>query len=83
MNHLNGNNTYPHPTFWMGRDGMPLACEEKIRALNEYLESIRELCQHTLEEAVQMGCSEHFVRVVLSDLMASLERTAPAPVPVS
>lgn len=59
---------------WIGRDGMPLNSEEKIRILNENLQEIRDMCQNTLEDAVMMGCSEHFVRVVLSDMVATLEK---------
>ena len=62
------------PSRWIGRDGDPVTCEEKIKLLNENLSEIRELCQQALEDAVLMGCSEHFVRVVLSDLVASLEQ---------
>lgn len=62
------------PARWISRDGDAVACEEKIKILNDNLAEIRELCQHALEDAVLMGCSEHFVRVVLSDLISSLEK---------
>lgn len=62
------------PVRWIGRDGMPVTCDEKVKVLNENLDEMRQLCQQVLEDAVIMGCSEHFVRVVLSDAIASLER---------
>jgi hypothetical protein len=62
------------PASWLGRDGTPLSEEEKIRELNGYAEEIRDHMQHLLEQAVQMGVSENFVRIVLSDMVASMER---------
>ena len=62
------------PSNWLGRDGTPIENEENIRLLNKQLQEIRNQCQMVLEEAVQMGVSEGFVRVVLSDTIASLER---------
>lgn len=61
------------PSRWIGRDGEPVSCDEKIKVLNGNLREIREMCQHALEDAVLMGCSEHFVRVALSELVASLD----------
>lgn len=66
----------PLPTAWIGRDGLPLTCAEKNRILNENLAEIRELCQRVLDDAVQMGCSEHFVRIVLTEMIASMERSS-------
>ncbi len=62
------------PADWLSRDGTPLSEEEKIRALNAYAQEIHAHMQHLLEEAVQMGVSENFVRIVLSDMVASMER---------
>lgn len=62
------------PVRWIGRDGMPVTCEDKLQSLNSNLEEARKLCQQVLEDAVMMGCSEHFVRVVLSDTIATLDR---------
>jgi hypothetical protein len=62
------------PTQWLGKDGMAVACEEKIKVLNENLLEIQNLCQQALEDAVLMGCSEHFVKIVLADMIASLEK---------
>lgn len=69
-----GYSTVPLPSNWLGRDGTPIENEENIRLLNKQLQEIRNQCQMVLEEAVQMGVSEGFVRVVLSDTIASLER---------
>jgi hypothetical protein len=67
------------PAQWIGRDGMPMTCEEKILLLNDNLQEIHELCQHAFEEAVQVGCSEEFMRIVLQDLIASLKKTGRKP----
>lgn len=62
------------PTEWIGRDGMPLDCKDKIETLTSQLTEIAELCQRTFEEATQMGCSEEFLRIVLQNLVDSLKR---------
>jgi len=67
------------PAQWIGRDGMPLTCEEKISMLNDNLSEIHELCQQAFEEAMQMGCSEEFVRIVLHDLVTALKRNGKRP----
>ncbi len=67
------------PAQWIGRDGMPMTCEEKIHLLNDNLKEIHELCQYAFEEAVQVGCSEEFMRIVLQDLIGSLKRTSKKP----
>ena len=66
----------PVPAQWIGRDGMPMTCEEKITLLNDNLAEIQELCQHAFEEAMQMGCSEEFLRIVLQDMVSSLKRAS-------
>lgn len=58
---------------WIGRDGMPIGCEEKIRILTDNLREIFELCQYALGDAMAAGCSEHHLRMVLSDMIASLK----------
>ena len=67
------------PAQWIGRDGMPMTCEEKISLLNDNLQEIHEMCQHAFEEAVQAGCSEEFMRIVLQDLVGSLKRRSKQP----
>lgn len=67
------------PANWIGRDGMPMTCEEKIGLLNDNLQEIHELCQYAFEEAMQMGCSEEFLRIVLQDMVASLKRAGKRP----
>ncbi len=67
------------PAQWIGRDGMPMTCDEKIALLNDNLGEIHELCQHAFEEAMQMGCSEEFLRIVLQDMIATLRRNSKRP----
>ncbi len=67
------------PAQWIGRDGMPLTCEEKIALLNDNLGEIHELCQQAFEEAMQMGCSEEFLRIVLQDMIGTLKRNSNRP----
>lgn len=67
------------PSQWIGRDGMPLTCEDKIMLLNDHLEEINELCQQAFEEAMHMGCSEEFMRIVLQNMISTLKRSSRKP----
>ncbi len=60
---------------WLGPDGQPVSCIEKIKVLNENLVEIREMAQDALDDAVLMGCDEAQVRNVLRTLVDSLENT--------
>ncbi|HEU5048336.1 MAG TPA: hypothetical protein VFT64_10905 [Rickettsiales bacterium] len=64
------------PSQWVGRDGVPLESEEKISTLNNNLAEVYEVCQHAFVEAVQMGCSEDFMRIVLRNMIDSLKRNS-------
>ena len=74
MNHEPQVATNAAPTNWLGRDGMPVTDAEKIRELNANFDHIRSQLQQLLVDAVQMGVSENFVRIVLTDMVASMER---------
>ncbi len=62
------------PKTWIGPDGEPVSCVDKLALLNENLEELHEMAQEALEDAVVMGCDEKQVRQVLADLVASLEK---------
>ena len=61
------------PEVWIGPDGEPVSCVDKLALLNENLQELYEMAQEALEDAVVMGCDETQVRKVLSDLIAALE----------
>lgn len=67
------------PSQWIGRDGMPINSGENIDHLNDHLQKIHTLCQQTFEEAMHMGCSEEFLRIVLQNMISSLKRTTRKP----
>lgn len=67
------------PIQWISREGIPLECEEKISLLNDNLMEIRELCQQAFSEALEMGCSEEFMRIVLQTMVDSLKRNGNRP----
>lgn len=75
---LSGNGTFI-PDQWIGRDGLPLEAEDKISLLNDNLAEIHAQCQHAFTEAVQLGCSEEFVRIVMQNMVDSLKRNADRP----
>lgn len=58
---------------WRQPDGRPVACEEKIKVLNENLAEIRQMAQDALEDAILMGCDERQVREVLHGLVDALD----------
>ena len=62
---------------WRGPKGEIISCTEKNKVMKENLEEIRQICQDALEDAVLMGCDEHQVRKVLSDLVTSLVNPYP------
>lgn len=64
------------PSQWVGRDGVPMDNGDKISALNSNLAEVYEVCQHAFVEAVQMGCSEDFMRIVLRNMIDSLKRNS-------
>ena len=70
--------TLPTPVQWIGRDGTPIQSEDDINQLNDNLREIYEVCQRAFTDAVQMGCSEDFMRIVLQNMVDSLKRSANA-----
>lgn len=58
--------------LWLGADGAPLSCEEKLRVLDENLAEIRQVCQDAFEDALLMGCDEARVRQVFSRVIENL-----------
>ena len=59
--------------IWQQSDGMPVACEEKLKVLNENLLELRQVAQDAFEDALLMGCDEAQVRQVLRALIDSLQ----------
>lgn len=58
--------------IWRQPDGVPVACQEKIKVLNENLTELQQIAQDALEDAILMGCDEAQVRAVLRSLIDSL-----------
>ena len=56
---------------WIDPDGVPVACIEKIKMLNENIVEIREMCREALEDAVLMGCDEKHCFVSFERFSAS------------
>jgi hypothetical protein len=62
------------PPRWLGPDGKPVSCLEKIKVLDQNLEEIRQLCADAVEDAVLMGCDPEQIRGVLRHLVDSLDQ---------
>ncbi len=58
---------------WVDADGQPIACVEKLKALHEALEEVRQTAADALADAVLMGCEETMVRAVLGRIVDELE----------
>ncbi len=63
-----------HKRTWLGPDGEPVSCTEKLKVLDENIDEIRGMCQDALEDAVLMGCDEAQVRQVLRELADTLDK---------
>jgi uncharacterized protein (UPF0335 family) len=59
-------------TVWKQPDGRSVACEEKIKVLNQNLEEIRQSCQDAFEDALLMGCDEEQIRKVFAAVVEQL-----------
>lgn len=60
------------PPVWIGRNGRPIACIEKIRVLDENYQELRHLAQDAFDDGILMGCDEHHLREALLKLLDSL-----------
>ena len=58
--------------LWRTPEGVPVACAEKIKVLNENLAELETLAQEALEDAVLMGCDEAQFREVVRGLLDGL-----------
>jgi hypothetical protein len=57
---------------WLGADGRPIACVEKLRVLDEILAELGQLAQDTFDDALLMGCDEQALRMRLHRLVDAL-----------
>jgi hypothetical protein len=57
---------------WRQADGSPVACEEKLKVLEENLAEIRQMSQDAFEDALLMGCDEAQIREVFASVVRSL-----------
>jgi hypothetical protein len=59
----------PH---WLGPDGRPVTCVEKLKVLEDNLADLRAQAEDALAEAVLMGCDPEFVRRRFAETVATL-----------
>ncbi len=57
---------------WRQVDGSAIACEEKLKVLNENLAELRQICQDAFEDALLMGCDEAQIRQVFATVVGGL-----------
>lgn len=60
-------------SVWHTESGCPIACNEKIKVLNENLIEIWQTVQDAFEDGLLMGCSETQLRQVFHDLIDQLD----------
>lgn len=70
--HRRAANASGRSIVWRQGDGSAIACEEKLKVLDENVEEIRQLCQDAFEDALLMGCDEEQVRAVFAAVVAGL-----------
>jgi hypothetical protein len=61
-----------HAPHWLGEDGRPIACVEKIKVLQENYDELRQLAQEMFDDALLMGCDADGVRAALHRLVDAL-----------
>ena len=54
--------------LWSSEQGVPIACIEKIKAMNENYVELQALFHEFLEDGVLMGCSEEMLRKSVSQM---------------
>lgn len=57
---------------WLGADGQPIACREKLRVLEENHEEAAQVLQDAFEDAVLMGVDENAMRTIFAEMVAVL-----------
>ncbi|MDE2333059.1 MAG: hypothetical protein KGK10_00800 [Rhodospirillales bacterium] len=58
---------------WIGRDGKPLACREKLKVLEENRAELATALRDAFEDAVIMGVDPAAMRAVLAAMVAGLK----------
>ena len=60
------------PETWLGADGTPIACREKLKVLAENHAEAAQMLADMLEDAVLMGVDEAAIRSAMADMVAGL-----------
>jgi len=60
------------PTLWPGADGQPISCREKVKVLGENHTEASQVLADAFEDAVLMGVDEAAMRVILTEMVATL-----------
>ncbi len=60
------------PDTWIGPDGEPVSCHDKLAVLQDNLAELQEMAQEALEDAIVMGCDETQFKRVLADLVTTV-----------
>ena len=58
---------------WRTPEGAPVACNEKIKVLNQNMEELREQIQDAMDDALLMGCDIEQFRQAVAEMVHSLE----------
>jgi uncharacterized protein (UPF0335 family) len=57
---------------WLGADGQPIACREKLVVLEENHAEAAQVLQDAFEDAVLMGVDETAMRAILIEMVSGL-----------
>ncbi len=61
------------PTRWVGSDGAPVSCTEKLRVLEENRAELSQMMQDAFEDAILMDVDETFLRENFAAMVAGLK----------
>jgi hypothetical protein len=61
------------PPAWPQPDGTPVSCLEKLKTLKENHVELAQVMQDAFEDAVLIGVDEQAMRVILTEMVQSLQ----------
>ncbi|WP_043364679.1 hypothetical protein [Belnapia sp. F-4-1] len=60
------------PETWLGADGSPISCREKLKVLAENHAELAQVMRDAFEDAVLMGVDEAALRRMFNEMVAEL-----------
>lgn len=62
---------------WLGRDGLPLSCRDKVDVLNANWDELRAVAHEAIDQALTLGCDREALIERLLSLVNELSAAFP------